>query len=83
MGLYEPWKVAFLFLIQVVYAFYFGIAAHLILREILLSQQVTVDTIRGGICVYLLIGFVWALLYGITASLDRHALSSSVFSIEQ
>ncbi len=82
VGWYEPWTVDFLFLIQVVYAFYLGMAAHLILREILLSQQVTFDTIRGGICVYLLIGFVWALLYGITASLDGKAFSQAIIAEE-
>ncbi|MDJ0636888.1 MAG: two pore domain potassium channel family protein, partial [Xenococcaceae cyanobacterium MO_188.B29] len=55
-------QIAFLLLIQVVYILYLGIAAYLILHDILLSQQITIDTIRGGICVYLLIGFVWALL---------------------
>lgn len=82
VGLYDSWKVAFLLLIQVVYILYLGIAAYLILRDILLSQQVTIDTIRGGICVYLLIGFVWALLYGITASLDNDAFSQSIIEIE-
>ena len=82
VGLYESWTVAFLLLIQVIYILYMGIAAYLILRDILLSQQVTVDTIRGGICVYLLIGFVWALLYGITASLDSNAFSQPIIEIE-
>lgn len=78
----DSWAVAFLLLIQVVYILYLGIAAYLILRDILLSQQVTVDTIRGGICVYLLIGFVWALLYGITASLDSGAFSQPIIEID-
>lgn len=78
----DSWAVAFLLLIQVVYILYLGIAAYLILRDILLSQQVTIDTIRGGICVYLLIGFVWALLYGITASLDSSAFSQPIIEVE-
>ncbi len=75
-------QIAFLLLIQVVYILYLGIAAYLILHDILLSQQITIDTIRGGICVYLLIGFVWALLYGITASLDSNAFSQPIIEIE-
>lgn len=74
--------IAFLLLIQVVYILYLGIAAYLILRDILLSQQITTDTIRGSICVYLLIGFVWALLYGITASLDTNAFSQPIIEID-
>ncbi len=74
--------IAFLLLIQVVYILYLGIAAYLILRDILLSQQITTDTIRGSICVYLLIGFVWALLYGITASLETNAFSQPIIEID-
>ena len=82
MKLYGSWTVAFLLSIQIVYILYLGIAAYLILRDILLSPEITIDTIRGGICVYLLIGFVWALLYGITASLDSNAFSQSIIDIE-
>lgn len=78
----DSWATTFLLLIQIVYILYLGVAAYLILRDILLSQQVTVDTIRGGICVYLLIGFVWALLYGITASLDSGAFSQPIIEVE-
>ncbi|MBE9029588.1 two pore domain potassium channel family protein [filamentous cyanobacterium LEGE 11480] len=67
-------------LIQVVYGIYLGVAVYLILRDILLCQQVTVDTIRGSICVYLLIGFIWAFLYGIVASLDAQAFSTSILN---
>ncbi len=80
--LYGSWRLAFLLLIQVVYILYLGIAAYLILHDILLSQQITIDTIRGGICVYLLIGFVWALLYGMTASLDSNAFSQPIIEID-
>ncbi len=82
MKLYDLSTIAFLLSIQVVYILYLGGAAYLILRDILLSQQITIDTIRGGICVYLLIGFVWALLYGITASLDSNAFSQPIIEIE-
>ena len=82
MKLYGSWTVAFLLSIQIIYILYLGIAAYLILRDILLSPEITIDTIRGGICVYLLIGFVWALLYGITASLDSNAFSQPIIDIE-
>ncbi|MGK7937060.1 MAG: potassium channel family protein [Xenococcaceae cyanobacterium] len=82
VGLYGSWAKAFFLLIQLVYILYLGIAAYLILRDILWSQEITIDTIRGGICVYLLIGFVWALLYGITASVDSNAFSQPIIKIE-
>ncbi len=82
MELYGSWTMIFLMLIQLVYIFYLGGAAYLILRDILLSREITIDTIRGGICVYLLIGFVWALLYGVTASLDSNAFSQPIIAVE-
>lgn len=77
-GWYSPKAIFFLFFIQAVYAIYLGAAAFLILRDILLSQQITADTIRGSICVYFLIGFVWALFYGIVASFDPQAFSQPI-----
>ncbi len=77
-GLYESWTVLFLLLIQVLYTIYLAVAAYLILRDIFLSERVTKDTIRGAICVYLLIGFIWSLLYGLTASLDSNAFSQEI-----
>ncbi len=82
MKLYNSWTLSLFISIQVVYIFYLGGAAYLILRDILLSQEITIDTIRGGICVYLLIGFVWALFYGITASVDSNAFSQPIIEIE-
>ena len=80
--LYHISTVGFLLLIQVSYILYLGIAAYLILQDILLPKQITIDTIRGGICVYLLIGFIWALLYGITASLDSNAFSQKIIEMD-
>ena len=78
LGWYQSWIVTYKVLIQGVYAVYLGLALYWILRDILLSQKVTIDAIRGGICVYLLIGYMWALLYGITASVDANAISDLI-----
>lgn len=72
----------YIFLIQGVFALYLAAAVYFILRDILFTNRVTVDIIRGGICVYFLIGFVWALLYGIVASLDSQAFSQSLIETE-
>ena len=74
--------IAFLLLIQLIYILYLSIAAILILRDIFLSPKTTLDNIRGGVCVYLLIGFIWSLLYGITASLDINAFSQPIIEAE-
>ncbi len=77
-GLYETWTVFFWLLIQAIYIIYLAVAAYLILQDIFLSERVTKDTIRGSICVYFLIGFIWSLLYGITASLDSSNFSQPI-----
>ncbi|MEM8829153.1 MAG: potassium channel family protein [Cyanobacteria bacterium P01_G01_bin.19] len=81
LELYKSFGV-YLFLIQGVFALYLAVAIYLILRDILFANEVTVDIIRGGISVYLLIGFVWALLYGIGVSLDPQAFSQPLIEAE-
>ena len=81
-GWYSPKAIFSLFFIQAIYAIYLGVAMLLILRDILFCQRITADTIRGGICVYFLIGFVWALLYGIVASFDPQAFSQPLIGGE-
>lgn len=71
-----------LFFTQAVYALFLSISIFLILRDIFSSQQVTIDIIRGGICVYLLIGFLWTSLYGIVAILDNQAFSLPIVTVE-
>ena len=83
LGWDQPWNVTYAVLIQFVYAVYFGLALYWILRDILLSQEVTADVVRGGICVYLLIGFLWSLLYGIIASIDPNAFSEPIVVEEE
>ncbi|MBX2863644.1 MAG: two pore domain potassium channel family protein [Leptolyngbyaceae cyanobacterium MAG.088] len=60
---------------QVIFAIYLAGAAYWIGRDIFTAPNVTIDTVRGGISVYMLIGFVWALLYGIVNTLDANAFS--------
>ncbi|MEM9265115.1 MAG: potassium channel family protein [Cyanobacteria bacterium P01_F01_bin.13] len=60
---------------QVIFAIYLAGAAYWIGRDIFTAPKVTIDTVRGGISVYMLIGFVWALLYGIVNTLDANAFS--------
>lgn len=65
-------------IVQVIYSFFFGSAAGLILRRILQTSRVTMDTVKGGICVYMLLGYTWALLYGMVYTLDPNAFSSAL-----
>lgn len=65
---------------QGVFALYLGGAAYWVGKDIFATSHVTADTIRGGISVYLLIGFVWALFYGMVATLNPEAFSQLMFS---
>lgn len=60
---------------QTIFVIYLAGAAYWIGRDIFNAPTVTIDTVRGGISVYMLIGFVWALLYGIVNTLDANAFS--------
>lgn len=60
---------------QVLFILYLGSAIYWIGKDIYAVSNITVDTIQGGISVYLLIGFVWALLYGTIGALDPNAFS--------
>ncbi|MEM6255560.1 MAG: ion channel [Cyanobacteria bacterium P01_D01_bin.156] len=60
---------------QFIFVTYLAGAAYWIGRDIFTTRTVTIDTVRGGISVYMLIGFVWALLYGIINTLDANAFS--------
>ncbi len=65
---------------QIIFAIYLAGAAYWIGRDIFTTPEVTIDMVRGGISVYLLIGFVWALFYGIVNTLDANAFSQPLIN---
>ena len=69
---------AFDLIFQIILSLYIGGAAYLIGRDILKVPRVTADTVQGGISVYLLVGFAWALFYGMVATIDPSAFSQSL-----
>ncbi|MDJ0585620.1 MULTISPECIES: two pore domain potassium channel family protein, partial [unclassified Microcystis] len=44
---------------------FISLCVYSILLELILAEQVTSDIIKGGICVYFLLGFFWASAYSI------------------
>lgn len=66
--------------VQIIYGIFFGSAAILILQRILQASRVTMDIVRGGVCVYLLLGYFWAILYSIVYTLDANAFSSTLIT---
>lgn len=66
LGLSNYAKTNF-YLTLLVYALaitFFGLVGISILIHIMAEERVTVDLIYGSACVYLLIGFAWAIIYG-------------------
>ena len=57
---------------------YLGCTAGLVLRHLFRSERVTVDTISASVCVYLLIGVMWAVAYSLLETLNP---GSFVFSV--
>jgi hypothetical protein len=49
----------------------------MILGEVLRGEEVTRDSIHGGICVYLLMGYAWALFYGLVEVVHPGSFSIS------
>ena len=49
---------------------YLGCTAVLVLRHLLHSERVTVDAISASVCVYLLLGVLWAVAYSLLETLD-------------
>ena len=62
-------------IIEGIYALYLGGAAYWIAHDVFENPKASLDTVRGGVSVYLLLGFVWALLYGMVSIVDPNAFS--------
>ena len=60
---------------HIVHFLFLAMATSLILYDVFQSRQVTGDTICGAMCVFLLIGVTWSLLYALTARVDPQAFS--------
>ena len=61
---------------------FLAIAIAVLIKKIFSETKITAETIKGGISVYFLIGFLWAYLYSLLLLLDRQALSFARGSFE-
>jgi hypothetical protein len=62
---------------------FFALSIYLILRELAIAEQVTADMIKGGICVYFLLGFFWVALYDIVYSFDANSFTAASKTISR
>ncbi|WP_040655414.1 potassium channel family protein [Rubidibacter lacunae] len=60
---------------DLVYAIALAIEALAIVQQIFADIRVTGDTIRGGVCVFLLAGFAWSLIFDAARELDPAAIA--------
>lgn len=59
----------------ILYALFYFLAISILIKKISSKTIVTTDTIKGGISIYILLGFLWAVLYMILVTLDESAIS--------
>lgn len=59
-------------------ALFFGFVAWVILSYVVRAGAVTADKIYGALCVYLLLGLIWASLYSILQQFQPEALQISI-----
>jgi len=60
---------------QAIFSLYLGIAACVIIKSLFTTTKFTLETVAGGISVYFLIGYIWALFYGMISTVNREAFS--------
>jgi uncharacterized membrane protein YhdT len=60
---------------------FISLCVYSILRELIPTERVTSDIIKGGICVYFLLGFFWAATYNIVQIFDSDSFSSVAITI--
>ena len=82
LNVYIPIDLAVIVFIQLVYILYLGVGASLILRDIAFSRKVTIDTILGSLCIYFLIGILWAFIYKLCATFDPNAFTQPILEDE-
>jgi hypothetical protein len=56
---------------------YLSFAVGVLLKKIFIVRQVTIETIKEGICVYLLLGIIWACFYMLVILFDPQAFSAA------
>ena len=48
------------------------------LRQVVLGIEISANRLFGAVCIYLMIGVLWALMYGLLQSLDGHAFAGEL-----
>lgn len=57
---------------------FYSIAIYFLIKSLLKTHNVSSDTIKGSICAYILLGFLWATIYGLINRIDPKAFLYSI-----
>ncbi|MGA9382354.1 MAG: ion channel [Phormidium sp.] len=68
---------------NLIFLFFMAVSIWLIIREIFPSHNVNGDTIKGGVCIYLLLGLFWYNIYEIIYLLNSNSFQGIVSSNSQ
>ncbi|MHC4287868.1 MAG: potassium channel family protein [Planctomycetota bacterium] len=60
----------------ILYAVFYFLAIAILITKISSNTIITADTIKGGISIYFLLGFLWAVFYMILLTFDSDALTN-------
>jgi hypothetical protein len=74
---------SFDFLSTLVFLTFLTLSIWIILQELIIAKHVTADLIKGGICIYFLIGFLWVGIYSVVYSLDANSFDAASATIRR
>jgi hypothetical protein len=60
---------------QIIFVGFLIVPIRSIMRRLFQEQQVTLNILRGSVCVYLLIGTLWSIVYGIIYTVNPQAFA--------
>jgi len=71
-------STAFYYLSSITLFLFLVLSVRSALRQILFSKDINANRLYGAVCVYLMLGVVWALMYSTLGQLDPGAFSGSL-----
>ncbi|MHC4742951.1 MAG: potassium channel family protein [Planctomycetota bacterium] len=68
-------RYALIFISGMIYAVFISLTIIILMRNMFKCYRITSDIIVGGICIYLLIGILWALFFALVMEVDADAVA--------
>ena len=61
------------FISNIISVMYYSVVVFMLTKQLFSVRRVTADTIKGGVSAYIMLGFLWAILYGLLTQIDPNA----------